>query len=203
VTCPTQPSTVFLPTGGVGLENACAAGALECGGLTPPCDRRGPSPYDWRKGGVKPPHSKALRAFAWFPGAEAGMSLLEVLIAVSLLGISFVSIFSGLSAGLRATGRLDLFDRANEFAIQKLNELFLDPSVQANERRSGVTPSGIAWEAATALVDKRPLGGSDTAAQLIRIVLRVSWRTPKGWQTLDLETFKLVIPEPPPPSTSP
>ena len=35
-------------------------GALECGGLTPPWDRRGtPSRYKGRKGGVKPPHSKA------------------------------------------------------------------------------------------------------------------------------------------------
>jgi len=126
------------------------------------------------------------------------MSLLEVLIAVSLLGISFVSIFSGLSAGLRATGRLDLFDRANEFATQELNELFLDPSLRADDRRSGVTPSGIGWEASTELVEKRPLPGSDSPAQLVRIVLQVSWRTPRGRQTLNLETLKLVIPEPPP-----
>jgi prepilin-type N-terminal cleavage/methylation domain-containing protein len=128
---------------------------------------------------------------------EAGMSLLEVLIAVSLLGISFVSIFTGLSAGLRATGRLDLFDRADEFAIQQLNELFLDPSLQADDRRFGTTPSGISWEATTELVEKRPLAGSDKPAQLARIKLQVSWSTPKGRQTLNLETLKLIIPEPP------
>jgi type II secretory pathway pseudopilin PulG len=129
---------------------------------------------------------------------EAGISLLEVLMAVSLLGISFVTIFSGLSAALRATGRLDLFDRANEFAIQKLNELFLDPSLEAGQFLSGVSPSGIHWQARTELVDKRPLPGSEKPAQLLRIILQVSWVTRLGQQSLNLETLKLYIPEPPP-----
>jgi len=129
---------------------------------------------------------------------EAGMSLLEVLIAVSLLGISFVAIFSGLSAALRTTGRLDLFDRANEFATQKLNELFLDPSLGSDQLRFGTSPSGIEWEARTSLVDQRPLPGSEKPAQLVRINLRVSWRTRSGEQSLNLESLKLCIPQPPP-----
>jgi len=129
---------------------------------------------------------------------EAGMSLLEVLVAISLLGISFVTIFSGLSAALRATSRLDSFDRSNEFATRKLNELFLDPSLGADQRLFGTTPSGIDWEARTELVDQRPLPGAPTSAQLIRIHLRVSWRTHSGWQNLNLESLKLCIPSPPP-----
>jgi hypothetical protein len=118
--------------------------------------------------------------------------------AISLLGISFVTIFSGLSAALRATGRLDLFDRGNEFATQKLNELFLDPSLGADQLRSGISPSGIAWQARTELVDQRPLPGSEKPAQLLRINLQVSWHTRSGQQSLNLETLKLYIPEPPP-----
>lgn len=129
---------------------------------------------------------------------EAGISLLEVLMAVSLLGISFVAIFSGLSAALRATDRLDRFDQGNEFATQKLNELLLDPSLGADQLRSGASPSGIHWEARTQLVDERPLPGSDKPAQLVRIALRVSWPTRSGRQNLDLETLKLFISEAPP-----
>jgi len=44
-----------------------AQGWRKGGGLTPPWDRHGPpTAYEWWKGGVKPPHSKARRAF---PGA--------------------------------------------------------------------------------------------------------------------------------------
>ena len=53
------------------LENACAEGALECGGLTPPFRDAYVLSGPWRsQGGVKPPHSKALRAFSWFLDAH-------------------------------------------------------------------------------------------------------------------------------------
>jgi prepilin-type N-terminal cleavage/methylation domain-containing protein len=131
---------------------------------------------------------------------EDGVSLLEVLIAISLLGISFATIFSGLSAALRTTDRLDRFDRANDFAASKLSELFLDPSLAAGQVRSGVSPSGIGWQARTQLVDTRPLADPKKPAQLVRIILEVSWRTSSGPQSLSLETLKLCIPEPPPSS---
>ena len=128
----------------------------------------------------------------------AGMSLLEVLMAISLLGVSFLTIFSGLSAALRATGRLDAFDRGNEFATQKLNELFLDPTFGADQMRYGTSPSGMEWRAKTELLDQRPLPGSQKSAQLVRINLEVAWRTVSGWQRLNLESLKLFIPPAPP-----
>ena len=129
---------------------------------------------------------------------EAGVSLLEVLMAISLLGISFATIFSGLSAALRTTDHLDRFDRANDFAAGKLSELFLDPSLAAGQVRSGVSPSGIGWQARTQLVDTRPLFDPHKPAQLVRITLEVAWSTRSGRQSLSLETLKLCIPEPPP-----
>jgi hypothetical protein len=118
--------------------------------------------------------------------------------AISLLGISFATIFSGLSAALRTTDRLDSFDRGNDYAARMLSELVLDPSLAAGQVRSGVSPSGISWQARTQLVDTRPLGDPDKPAQLVRIILEVSWRTRLGRQSLTLETLKLYIPEPPP-----
>jgi type II secretory pathway pseudopilin PulG len=129
---------------------------------------------------------------------EAGISLLEVLMAVSLLGMSFATIFSGLSAALRTTDRLDRFDRASDFGARKLSELILDPSLVAGQMRSGVSPSGIAWQARTQLVDTRPLPNSDKPARLVQITLELEWRTRSGRQSLSLETLKLCIPESPP-----
>jgi len=129
---------------------------------------------------------------------EAGISLLEVLMAISLLGISFATIFSGLSAALRTTDRLDSFDRGNEFATRKLNELVLDPSLAAGQVRSGVSPSGVWWQARTQLVEVRPMSDPKKPAQLVRIILEVSWSTRSGRQSLNLETLKLCIPQPTP-----
>jgi len=129
---------------------------------------------------------------------EAGISLLEVLMAVSLMGISFATIFSGLSAALRATDRLDRFDRANEFATRKLSELALDSSLGPDQVLSGAFPSGVSWQARTQLVEARPLSDPKKPAQLVRIILEVSWPTRSGRQRLSLETLKLCIPEAPP-----
>jgi hypothetical protein len=117
--------------------------------------------------------------------------------AIALLGISFVTIFSGLSAALRATDRLDRFHRGDEFATTKLSELIVDPSLAAGQVRSGVSPSGIWWQARTELVETRPLSDPDKPVQLVRIILEVSWPTRSGRQSLNLETLKLFIPEPP------
>ena len=129
---------------------------------------------------------------------EAGISLLEVLMAIALLGISFASIFSGLSTALRATDRLDRIERGTDYAELKLNELELDPTLGPGQIRSGVSPSGISWQAATKLVDSRPLSDPDRPQQLVRITLEVSWRTRLGQQSLSLETLRLYVAEPPP-----
>jgi len=126
---------------------------------------------------------------------EAGVSLLEVLMAISLLGISFATIFSGLSSALRTTDRLDLIERGDDYAARKLRELMLDPSLAAGEVRSGVSPSGMEWKARTQLVETRPLFDPEKPAQLVRLTLEVSWRTRTGRQSLSLETLKLCTPE--------
>ena len=85
-----RPASMTSPTSG--FENLCAEGTLECGGLTPPWNYRGRQSYtthQWRplklfsqetrsaqcKGGVEPPHSKALRTFSWFPGVRRLMNM--------------------------------------------------------------------------------------------------------------------------------
>ena len=127
---------------------------------------------------------------------EAGVSLLEVLMAISLLGISFATIFSGLSAALRTTDRLDAFRSGQRFCRKKAQRALLGPLLRRpGQVRSGISPSGIGWQARTELVDERPLSGSQKPAQLVRITLEVSWRTRSGRQSLSLETLKLCIPE--------
>lgn len=127
--------------------------------------------------------------------AECGVSLLEVLIAISLLGAGFAAIFPGLSAALRTTDRLGRYESSVDYAREKLNELVLDPALTAGQRRSGVSPAGIRWQAETQLVETRPLADPDRPAQLVRITLEVSWNTRTGRQSFSLQSLKLCVPE--------
>lgn len=126
---------------------------------------------------------------------QAGVSLLEVLIAVSLLGICFTALFSSFSTALRSTDRLGRYNRAVEYASNKLNELVLDPNLAPGQTRSGVSDSGLNWRAKAELADKGPGQLPDRPIQLVRIVVEVSWSTPAGTQSFALETLKLRLPE--------
>ena len=126
---------------------------------------------------------------------EAGVSLLEVLIAISLLAISFTAVFSGLSSALRTTDQLAGYDRSVAYATRKLNDLVLDPTLGPGEERSGVSGSGISWRATTALVDERPSFNPDRPLELIRIRLVTSWKAPVGTRSFVLQTLKMRLPE--------
>lgn len=131
---------------------------------------------------------------------ESGVSLLEVLIAVTILGLSFTAIFSGLSAALRATDTLGGYNRLIEYSERKLDELALDPTLKPGQDRFGVSDSGIRWRATTQLADERPSSDPDRPLQLIRISLEASWTTRGGRRSLILQTLKLRVPEAQPPA---
>jgi prepilin-type N-terminal cleavage/methylation domain-containing protein len=127
---------------------------------------------------------------------DSGVTLLEILIAVSLLGIGFTAIFSGFSTGLRTIGRVDHYAHVTDFAVNKLNELVVDPRLGPGQELSGVSDSGLSWRAKTELADQRPGPGPDQPIQLMRVELEVSWKTSKGLQSFALQTLKLRIPKP-------
>ncbi len=130
---------------------------------------------------------------------ESGVSLLEVLIAVTILGLSFAAIFSGFSAALRTTDALAGHNRLIEYAERKLDEIGLDPTLEPGQDRFGVSNSGIRWRATTQLADERPSSNPNRPVQLIRISLEASWTTRAGKRSLVLQTLKLRVPEAPVP----
>lgn len=125
---------------------------------------------------------------------EAGVSLLEVLIAISLLGICFAALFSSLSTDLRTISRLHQHDQAVEWATNQLNELMLDPTLEPGQARRGVSDSGFLWRVETDLVDKQPGPAPDRPVELMRIVLDVSRDSVAEARIIRLETLKLRIP---------
>ncbi len=125
---------------------------------------------------------------------QVGVTLLEILIAVSILGICFSALFSGFSAALRTADRIDRYSQAVEFANGKLNQLLVDATLGPGEVRSGATTGGLNWRAVTEVVDRRPGGTPDKPIELLRVVLEVSWQTPAGSQSFAVQTLKLWLP---------
>lgn len=126
--------------------------------------------------------------------SDAGISLLEILIAISILAITFAAIFSGMSAALRVEARLDQYRQVVDCATNKLNEVALDPNLEPGQEISGVSASGLRWRAWTEVVDTRPGLAPDRPLQLARIIVEVSWKGSAGPQSYMLQTLKLRFP---------
>jgi pilin/secretion family protein with methylation motif len=125
---------------------------------------------------------------------EAGISLLEILIAISILGLCFTALFSVFSTSLRTASRIQQSDRVVALANEKLNELEVDPDLRAGQHMFGVSDSGLRWEAVTELADQGPEISADHSIELVRIAVQVEWQSPKGPQHFGLETLKLSVP---------
>lgn len=125
--------------------------------------------------------------------AQAGVSLLEVLIAITILGLSFTAMFSGFSTALRTTGRLDHYNQVVAFANSKLNEVMAEAEMVPGQELSGVSQNGWRWRARAELVEERPGLIAARPLQLLRVEVKVTWSSPNGEQTLTLETLKLRI----------
>jgi len=125
----------------------------------------------------------------------AGVTLLEVLIAISLLGICFSALFSVFSTALRSAVELREYDRAAECATNQLNALAVDPTLQPNQTRAGDCAMSLRWKAETRPVDRRSGANPKNSPQLMRVVLNVSWDSGRRTRNLRLETLQLALPE--------
>ncbi len=123
--------------------------------------------------------------------SQKGISLLEILIAVSLLGVAFTAVFTGLSTALRTIDRVAQYNRAVDFALLKMNQVLLDPTLQPGFQRLGEFSSGETWAARAELVEERPGATANQRVQLLRVAVEVRWKLSRGEQRFALQTLKL------------
>jgi prepilin-type N-terminal cleavage/methylation domain-containing protein len=81
------------------------------------------------------------------PGSS-GFSLMEVLVAISLLGISYTVIFSLMTTSLRNVNRIEEREKVARYGQMKLNELVLkEQRGEAEYPLSGKFDESYAWKA--------------------------------------------------------
>lgn len=99
--------------------------------------------------------------------SERGVSLVETLVAVAILGTALVVFMSGLSTGILATGRADRLSTAHELARSQLEDTKAQPFVVAPH----AYPSVIAPAGYTVTSDATDAEDGDAAVQLITVVV--------------------------------
>jgi prepilin-type N-terminal cleavage/methylation domain-containing protein len=99
--------------------------------------------------------------------SERGVSLVESLVAVAILGTALVMFMSGLSTGLLSTGRIDRLSTAHELARSQLE----DTKAQAFVIAPYTYPSVAAPAGYTVTSEATDAGNGDSAVQLITVVV--------------------------------
>src|SRR5262245_23620739 len=123
--------------------------------------------------------------------SRRGFTLLEVLVAVTILGIGFSLVFAGMSGSLRALESVQTTDRRVELARYKLAEIDLVKRIRPNDSATGVFEDGTRWT-----VQSSPFvlpvqdGQRVNRASVIKIDLTLEWLGRNGVQKRVIQTYR-------------
>jgi len=120
-----------------------------------------------------------------------GFSLLEVLVAVTLIGIGFSVVFAAMSGSLRGLARVEALDRRVELARTKLAELDLIKRVRSQDSATGVFPDGTRWTLRSSpFIAPIAEGPRANSSSVIRVDLTIEWDGRNGKQTQVIQTYR-------------
>ncbi len=128
-------------------------------------------------------------------GKGEGFTLIEVLVAFSILSLTLAALFSLLSSGARSTRVADEYDDAVVWAESKLAELGVSEPLRVGTTR-GYFDKRFQWVLQVSKRPSRQIALSlDNEWDLLDIVLRVQWQSIGTERELSLSTMRLVARE--------
>ena len=124
-----------------------------------------------------------------FLSSGNGFTLLEVLVALAVLGIALVAVFQLFSANLRGLAASDDYANAVIKAESKMREI-LDEDTLEEKTWSETTEDGYTIDTAVTGVETERT--ENLQVKLLEITLAVHWRSGVRERTFTLKTMKLV-----------
>jgi general secretion pathway protein I len=124
-----------------------------------------------------------------------GFTLLEMIVATTILGIAVVGLMGGLAGVTRNAARLREYDRAAQLARLRMNDLLTDYKVPRNQRVGGefapqITGGSVAgWNALVTTAEVSPVRVFNDFA-LDRVDLEVWWMTGQQRRSFRLEGYR-------------
>jgi general secretion pathway protein I len=126
---------------------------------------------------------------------DRGFTLLEMIVATTIMAVAIVGLISGLSTTTHNAARLRDYDRAVQLGRERMNELMADLTLPHNSQLSGVFDpnhtGGLesGWKARLTTFEMPPSMRADQAA-LDRLELEVWWKSGQTTRSFTLDAYR-------------
>jgi len=127
--------------------------------------------------------------------SRRGFTLLEMLVATTIMAVAIVGLMAGLSGTTRNAARLRDYDRVVQLARLRMNDILADERAARNTQLGGQFPPDLVggldagWRATVTKAEDGPapaVGGF----VLDRVQLEVWWTEGGGRRTFALESYR-------------
>jgi len=128
-------------------------------------------------------------------GSKRGFTVLEMIVATTIMGVAVVGLLSGISASSRNAARLREYGRAVQLARLRMNELLADPTLPRNLVLTGKYDPALAggldagWQARLTNFEAPPQSAPGQMV-LDRIELEIWWMAGAQRRTFTLDGFR-------------
>ena len=128
--------------------------------------------------------------------AKRGFTLLEMIVATTIMGIAVAGLMSGISSSTRNAVRLRDYDRVVQLARLRMNSLLADPGATVSGQRDGLFAPAITgglecgWRAQVSVAEKPSPAPAAGDYVLDRIQLEIWWMSGGQRRTFPLESYR-------------
>jgi len=128
---------------------------------------------------------------------RAGFTLIEVVVAMAILGIGLIVIIELFSGGLRLARTSVEYTQAVNYARMKMEEMAVKQTMEEGNE-GGEFDSTFRWQVETKKVDILPVQtGTDykPPVDLFQVKVNVFWRSGSKERSTQIESYKIIRPE--------
>jgi general secretion pathway protein I len=127
--------------------------------------------------------------------SNRGFTLLEMIVATTIMGIAVAGLMSGISSTTRNAARLRDYDRVVQLARLRMNSLLTDPRTPVNVPLEGrfdpAITGGLAcgWRAQVSVAEKTPFPAPGGYV-LDRVQVEIWWMSGGQRRSFPLESYR-------------
>jgi general secretion pathway protein I len=129
---------------------------------------------------------------------KRGFTLVEIVVAMAVLGISLVLVIELFAGGLRLGRASEEYTQAGHLARQKVEEIFLNRGIEEGTEEGEFEGTTYRWEVEVKKVDLLPAAMETDyrpPMELYQIRVRIIWNSGSRERSTRIETYRAVKPE--------